>query len=128
MGFKRDFFKNIIMFGGYNYFTQALSFLSSIVLSRFLTPSEYGFVALITVFTGFIIMFSDAGLSYAVIRSDYGRTYHHALNNLSLLIGIILFLLMIILAYPISLFYAKPDLIIPTIVLSSIFIINKSCS
>ncbi|MBA7528566.1 hypothetical protein ES705_20753 [subsurface metagenome] len=125
MSFKRNFFKNIITFGGYNYIGQALSFLSSIVLSRYLTPSEYGFVALITVFTGFIIMFSDAGLSYAVIRSDYGRTFHHALNNLSGFIGILLFLIMIILAYPISLFYENPDLILPTIVLSSIFIINS---
>ena len=125
MSFKRNFFKNIITYGGYKYLGQTLSFLSSIILSRYLAPSEYGFVALITVFTGFIIMFSDAGLSYAIIRSDYGRTYHHAINNLSGLIGILLFLIMLILAYPISLFYDKPDLILPTIVLSSIFITNS---
>ena len=123
MSFKRNFFKNIITFGGFNYLTQALSFLSSIVLSRFLVPSEYGFVALITVFTGFITMFTDAGLSFSVIRSDYGRTYHHALNNLSLIIGILLFLIMVVLAYPISLFYKNPDLVLPTIIYSSVFII-----
>ena len=125
LGFKRDFFKNTIAFGGYNYISQGLSFLSSIVLSRFLTPGEYGFVALITVFTGFIYMFTDAGLSFSVIRSDYGRTYHHAINNLSLLIGILLFLIMILLAYPISVFYKNPDLILPTIVFSSVFIITS---
>ncbi|MBA7569531.1 hypothetical protein ES708_11271 [subsurface metagenome] len=68
-------------------------------------------------------MFSDAGLSYAVIRSDYGRTFHHAINNLSGFIGILLFLIMILLAYPISLFYENPNLVLPTMVL--FFIINS---
>lgn len=125
MSFKRNFFKNIITYGGYNYIGQALTFFSSVVMARLLVPSDYGFYIIIMIFAGFINMFTDAGLSYAVIRSDYGRTYHHALNNLSGLIGILLYVIMLILAYPISLFYDEPDLVVPTIVLSSIFIFNS---
>lgn len=122
MNFKRTLLKNIISLGGYNYSSQIAVFLSSIILSRLLLPEEYGFVALITVFTGFVTIFVDAGLSYAIIRSDYGPTYHKAVNNLAFYIGILLFVLMVLLAFPIAFFYKDHDLFLPTIVMSSNFV------
>jgi O-antigen/teichoic acid export membrane protein len=120
--FRKKLFKNILILGGYNYFSQIIIFLSSIVLSRLLLPEEYGFVALISVFTGFVTIFSDAGLSFAIIRSDYGLTYQKALNNLSFYIGVSLFIIMMILSFPIAYFYDDLSLIIPTVVMSTIFI------
>ncbi|MEZ5194838.1 MAG: oligosaccharide flippase family protein [Bacteroidales bacterium] len=122
MSFKKSLLKNIITLGGYNYVSQIAGFLSSIVLSRLLLPEEYGFVALITVFTGFVSVFSDVGLSYAIIRSDYGLTYHKALSNLAFYIGFILFLITMSLAFLIGWFYDDRALILPTMVMSSIFI------
>jgi O-antigen/teichoic acid export membrane protein len=117
-------FKNLLTLGGYNYSSQIANFLASIVLSRLLLPEEYGYVALITVFTGFVVMFADAGLSFAIIRSDYGWTFHRAITNLSFYIGIALFLLMCLLAYPIAYFYGDLTLILPTLVMSLTFIIG----
>lgn len=125
MGFKKIFFKNTITLAGYSYSTRIIEFLSTYVLSRLLLPEEYGFVALITIFTGFISIFVDAGLSYAIIRSDYGERYYKAISNLSLLIGTGLFLILLVLAYPITLFYDNRALLIPTIVLGSNFIIQS---
>jgi teichuronic acid exporter len=125
LSFKKKFFKNTFILAGYNYTGQIIEFLSTYVLSRLLLPEEYGFVALITVFTGFIAIFVDAGISYAVIRTDYGKRYHKAISNLSLLIGFGLFLIMALLAYPIALFYGNKALFIPTIVLGSNFIIQS---
>ena len=88
-------------------------------------PEEYGFVALISVFTGFVLIFSDVGISFAIIRSDYGRTFHNAMNNLAFYIGLLLFVLMVLLAYPIAIFYDNNELVIPTIVLSVIFIFGS---
>lgn len=122
MSFKKSLLKNIITLGGYNYTTQIAIFLSSIVLSRLLMPDEYGFVALITVFTGFITVFADAGLSFAIIRSDYGLTYHKAISNLSFYIGMLLFIITFLLAFPIGYFYDDPALVLPTMVMSTIFI------
>lgn len=122
MSFKKSLLKNIITLGGYNYVSQIAGFLSSIVLSRLLLPEEYGFVALITVFTGFVSVFADVGLSYAIIRSDYGHTYHRALSNLAFYIGSVLCVITLLLAYPIGWFYDDPALILPTMVMSSIFI------
>ncbi|HLO59730.1 MAG TPA: lipopolysaccharide biosynthesis protein [Bacteroidales bacterium] len=125
MSFRKSLFKNIIVLGGFSYTTQILSFLSSIVLSRLLLPKEYGFVALITVFTGFINQFSDAGLSYLIIRSDYNRLFHSAIHFLSVMIGVILAVIVVLLAYPIALFYNNPALVLPTIIMSSSFILRS---
>ena len=124
MSFKKSLFKNLLTLGGYNYSSQIANFLASIVLSRLLLPEEYGYVALITVFTGFVVMFADAGLSFAIIRSDYGHTFHRAITNLSFYIGVFLFLIMCVLAYPIAYFYGDLTLVGPTLVMSLTFIIG----
>lgn len=115
-------FKNILTLGGYNYSSQAANFLASIVLSRLLLPEEYGYVALITVFTGFVTIFADAGLSFAIIRSDYGYTFQRAITNLSFYFGMLLFVIMLLLAYPIALFYDDMTLVFPTMVMALTFI------
>jgi|SRR5512133_641099 O-antigen/teichoic acid export membrane protein len=125
MSFRKNLFKNIIVLGGFSYTTQIISFLSSIVLSRLLLPAEYGFVALITVFTGFINQFSDAGLSYLIIRSDYNKLFQSAIHYLAILIGVILAVIVVMLAYPIAMFYKNPALILPTIIMSSSFILRS---
>lgn len=125
MSFRKNLFKNIIVLGGYTYSTQIITFLSTIILSRLLVPEEYGFVALITVFTGFISTFSDAGLSYLIIRSDYGRLFHRVIHYLSFVIGLILFSVVVSIAYPVSLFYKDSALILPTIVTAFNFILRS---
>ncbi|RYG47193.1 MAG: hypothetical protein EOO01_15180, partial [Chitinophagaceae bacterium] len=76
MSFKKTLVKNLLVSGGYNYLSQAIAFFSSIIVSRLLTPESYGFVGIITVFTGFLSIFADSGISLAVIRSNYLYTYH----------------------------------------------------
>jgi teichuronic acid exporter len=120
--FKKGLFRNIMISGGFNYLSQGINFLSTIIISRLLSPESYGIVGLITVFTNFILVFSDGGLSYALIRSDYGRTYQRILTNLAWILGVILFLITILLAYPIAAFYKNPQLLLPTIVLSFTFL------
>lgn len=125
MSFKKTFFKNLITFGGYNYATQALRFVATIILSRLLLPDEYGFVALITVFTEYIKLFTDSGVSYAIIRSDFKHSYYRAVHSIAILIGVVLFLLMLGLAFPIAYFYNDKELIVPTMVFATVFIFQS---
>ncbi|MGD2035566.1 MAG: oligosaccharide flippase family protein [Bacteroidales bacterium] len=126
MGFKKTFLKNASAYGGYSYLSWFFDTLvSTIILSRFLGPSEYGFVALISVFSGFVLMFADTGLSFAVIRSDYGLKYHKIVFNLTIWVGVFLCLILCLLAYPITLIYEKPALFWPTIVISTQFLTNS---
>ena len=125
MSFKKTLLKNILVSGGYNYLSQAISFLSSIIVSRLLTPESYGFVGIIAVFTGFLFIFSDSGISLAVIRSNYQYTYYKSVETLALFVGTTLCLVTCLLAYPISLFFKNSALILPTIVMSLTFIFRS---
>jgi O-antigen/teichoic acid export membrane protein len=53
---------------------QGLSFLlgivSTAVLARLLTPEDFGLIAMTTVFTGFIALFQDAGLTMATVQDE----------------------------------------------------------
>jgi teichuronic acid exporter len=68
------------------------------------------------------MVFSDGGLSYALIRSDLGRTFQRVLTNLSMFLGGGLFLITVLAAWPIAWFYNNPGLIAPIIILSTTFI------
>lgn len=122
MSSGRLFLKNILISGGYSYLCQFIAFSSSIITSRLLLPEYFGLVGLITVFSGFIGIFADSGLSHALIRTNYSIRYTHALHYISIAFGLILFLITSLLSYPISLFYTNPLLLWPTIVMGLVFI------
>lgn len=125
MSFKKNFFKNLLISGGFNYLSQLVTFVASFVTSRLLTPKDFGLVGLIAVFSGFITIFSDSGISMAVIRSGYRQTYYRGLNFLSLSIGFILCISTIGLMYPIAFFYDNNDIILPGIAIAFLFIIKS---
>ena len=125
MSFKKKFYKNVAVVGGFSILSTIISFLSTIITSRLLTPEEYGFVAMIMVFISFANLFSDAGISFSIIRSDYHYTFQRAISNLSFYIGIVLFILLSALSYPIALFYGDMKFILPTIIAASTFIFKS---
>lgn len=125
MGHWKDFFRNSLTLGFYNVFIQGINFVTFAVVARFLDKSEYGLVAMISVFSGFLIIFSDAGLSYAVIREDFSEKFLRKLNYLSILIGVSLTILLIALANPIAWFYEVEELFLPTVCLSFVFLIQS---
>ncbi len=125
MSFKKNFFKNLIVSGGYLYVSQLTVFFASFVTSRLLLPSDFGLVGLITVFSGFISIFSDSGISLAVIRTPYHNTFYRGLNAVSLWIGITLTVLTLILIYPIAAFYKNPQILAPGTVIAFLFIVRS---
>ena len=125
MSFRKGFFKNLVISGGYNYATQGLLFFSTVITSRLLAPETFGFVGLISVFTGFVSIFSDSGISYAVIRSDYQRTYHKALDTVAFYLGLCLCFITLLAAYPISVFFHNKALQLPTMVMGVLFLLKS---
>ncbi len=125
MGFKKDFIRNIAKFGSYTYIVQVIEFISTIVLSRLISPEEYGFVALIIIFSGFIFVLTNVGIKHAIIRNDYDKDKIKRFFSLSIWIGLTLFVLFAMLAYPIALFYENMKLIFPTMVMGFIFIFES---
>lgn len=120
----KSIYRSLLSIGGYSYSYTIIQFLASTVISRLLVPAEYGIVAMITVFTGFISFFKDAGISYYIIREDYGRVFHRSAQGLSLIIGLCLSGLIAVLAYPISIFYAEPRLFFPTVAMAIVILVE----
>ena len=118
MSFKKNFFKNISTYAVYSYASQGLEFLSTIILSRLLLPGEYGLVAIIVIFSGFIQIFSTLGIGSSIIRSDYGYTFHKHLFSLAVWLGFALTIILMLLSWPISFFFDNNLLILPTILIS----------
>lgn len=83
-----------------------INLLFTAILARILTPEDYGVVAVVTVFTTFFSIFSDMGLSAAVIQSkDLEEADVNSIYSFSVYMGFILCILFTLFSYPLSIFY-----------------------
>lgn len=92
--------------------TQAFQFLVSIVMARLLLPSQFGETALVYSIAAFAQIFTDLGLSAAVVHAN--RVTEDLLSSafwLNAISGVALTLVVSALAVPISLIYGEPDLV-----------------
>lgn len=49
---------------------QGISFVVSIILARILSPTEFGIISLVTVFTNILMVFTDSGLGQALVQKS----------------------------------------------------------
>lgn len=65
--------------------------ITNFILARFISPQEYGVAAIITVFTSFFSVLSDAGIGSAVIQyKELKQEDYESLYSVTFYIGIIL--------------------------------------
>lgn len=94
------------------------------ILSRLLHPSDYGLMGMITVVVGFAQIYSDVGISNAIIyRQDISRQQLSSLYYLNVLSGVLVFLIVLAGSPLIAMFYNEPKLLAPLWWVSLIFII-----
>lgn len=104
---------------------QIVSTVVSIILARLLLPSDYGTIALVTVFLNIMQVFIDSGLGTALIQKkepddlDYSTVFFF-----NLFVCVILYLLMFYLAPFIALLYENPSLILLIRVISLTLIVS----
>jgi len=97
----------------------------SIVLTRLLSPEDFGLVGMILVFTGFAAVFNDMGFGAALVQKlDLNQHHKNAVFWLSIVIGGLLTLIIAIAAPYIASFYRVPALQPLTVAISVIFFIN----
>jgi O-antigen/teichoic acid export membrane protein len=105
---------------------QIVGLIISIFLSRLLSPSEFGTIAMVNVFIFVASIFADFGISQAIIQKK--EVSVHQLNaafTLNLVLGIILALLMYFSSPFLANFYNNPKLESIFKVMSIIFILNS---
>lgn len=90
---------------------QIIQFVVSLVVARLLNPSDYGSVALLTIFTTIATVFVQSGLSNTLIqKKDANQTDFSSVFYYSLILAFILYWLLFFCAPFISNFYQMPEL------------------
>lgn len=104
--------------------SQIIFLVFSIFLARVLTPSMFGIVGMVTIFSNFAILFIDLGFSAALIqKKEVTPTHFSSVFWLNIGIGFLMYALFYVCAPLISVFYNQPGLtlLIRVICLSFIF-------
>lgn len=96
------------------------------ILARLLTPNDFGLLAMVVVFTNFVMIFRDFGLTAAIIQCK-GITEEHLSSCfwINILTGFLSTLILIFLAPLISHFYVETRLNHIIMMLASIFFISS---
>ena len=90
-----------------------LNFAISIIIARILSPSDYGIIGMIAVFTSLSIVFVEGGFSTALIRKlDRDETDFNTVFYYNIFSSILLYVCIYYLAPYISIFYNIPELTI----------------
>jgi PST family polysaccharide transporter len=104
-------------------FKFVLSIGATAVLARLLSPQDYGLVGMVAVFTGFVAMFKDAGLSLATVqRAEISYEQISTLFWVNITLSAAITLVTIVLAPAIGWFYSEPRLVMITIATAAGFI------
>ena len=90
---------------------QGVAFVVSIVLARLLTPTEYGTVALITVFTAIFQVFVDSGMGSALIqKKDADQLDFSTVFYFNVFMCLVVYAILFLAAPLIARFYGDPSL------------------
>lgn len=102
------------------------AFIISIFLARILNPRDFGLIAIITVFTGLATVFSDMGLSGAIIqRKRLLKIHIDSVFFFNLFVSILCTIITFLLAPYIANYYNEEKLLVLMRVLSFTFILNS---
>ena len=124
--FKQLILKGIAWSAGAQIGKQALGFFITMILMRLLSPSDFGLMGMVTVFTGFAWLFSAFGFGDALIQSQVVEERHYSsVFWLNILISIILMGTFLLAAPAIAHFYKEPRLVALILISSFIFPIGS---
>jgi PST family polysaccharide transporter len=112
MSLNRDLKNGILIsaVGKYSYYI--IQFILLAILSRILTPNEFGVVAIVNVFLIFFTLLVDLGIGPAIIQNKHLKPIQiSSIFNFSIIISLIMSIIFAFLAKPIALFYNNISLI-----------------
>lgn len=123
---KKTAINGVVWSGIERFSVQGIQFLLSIVIARLILPSDYGIIAMLSIFLAIAQCFIDCGFSNALIQkqnrteNDFSTVFYF-----NIFIGIILYSLFYISAPYIAIFYDEPQLIKITKIVGINILINS---
>jgi PST family polysaccharide transporter len=121
----RSLAQGVAWTAGLRWAAQIVSWASTLIVARLLSPSDYGLVAMATVVLGFITLLNEFGLGSAVIKHRELTEHQVAqVHGLCIAVGFVGMAVGLASAYPLARFYERPELVAVVAVLSSNFVIT----
>jgi len=106
----RTLVRGLAWTGAVKWLSQLLSWVSTLVVARLLTPEDYGIVAMATVFVGLIGLLNEFGLGAAVVAlRQLTDEQISSMHSLASLFGVCGFLLSCLVAIPAGRLFAASD-------------------
>src|SRR4030067_2603739 len=125
MSFARKAAKSGLWFAGFRFITQLFSWIVTIAIARILVPEDYGLMAMASILTGYVEIFSELGLGAAIIqKKEITQEELSSVFWLSMIIGAILSMVSFGLAHPTAWIFNEPRIIPITQLISVLFIIG----
>lgn len=88
-----------------------IAFGSNVIFARFLSPEDFGVIAIAMVFVAVFGVIADSGLGGAIVRRDFvSDTLTKTIFTFNLLISLVLFTCLQLSSESISIYYNNPDL------------------
>jgi O-antigen/teichoic acid export membrane protein len=104
-----------------------LRIFALMILVRLLTPKDFGLVGMVSAVTGILTWFRDFGLSSASVqRATITEEQFSTLFWINIAMGVLLTTITVAMAPVIARFYAEPELLWITAVLSAGFLFNAA--
>ena len=105
---------------------QILAIIFTVLLARFIEPTYFGIVAMVTVFSNFAIFFLDAGFTIALVQKQEATPEHFTtVFWFNAFVGVLLYTVFFFAAPGLASFYEQPILVSVTRVIALVFIFSS---
>ena len=119
----RSLVRGVAWTGGIKWITQIVTWFTTLLIARLLSPEDYGLVGMAAVYLGLLTVLNEAGLGTTIIAMRELRGSRLAqMHSLAVMVGIAGFLVSCVIAGPLSGFFGTPALRGVVIALSVNFI------
>ena len=126
MSFAQKAARSGLWLAGFKFLSQAFSWVVTISIARMLRPEDYGLMAMASIFTGYIEVFSEMGIGAAIIQKK--EISHEELSSafwFNTGVGIVFAIACLGIAYPTAWIFNEPRIIPITQLISALFIIGS---
>jgi O-antigen/teichoic acid export membrane protein len=119
------FVRGVAWTASVKWVTQVVTWGITLVVARLLAPSDYGLVGMAAIYINLFTLFSEFGIGTAVVTlQDLAEDQVSQLHTLSLLLGLLGFMISAAAAIPLGKFFHAPKLPLVVVVLSGGFIVS----
>jgi O-antigen/teichoic acid export membrane protein len=109
MGYSKKAIKGLGWVSSLQVLSKGIIFVKYIVIARFLFPSELGLFGISMLTISFLQSMTETGISAFLVHKDNSEEYVSSAWIVTIARGLVLFLLAVLIADPISVFFNSPD-------------------